>query len=340
LFSDLTGRVLTVKDDLSLELTEKGRILDLGRIQTEPDGSVSYYKKEKEENIFRKYNAWTVLEIIGTRVNKIIYETDTTVYTLTGIKTMNCKIWGIHELDRKLVIPLDLWRKEYKNTKMQRRLELFGHEWYGLLREHIDSDWFSEIGKYVAQRRKQTVVFPDKDRVFRVFGLEPEKVKVLVLGQDPYYNSLADGLAFSSNNPEVVPESLKNIFKEIESSLDTLILDPDPSLDRWHEQGVFLLNTCLTVEAGVPLSHSKIGWERFTTEVVRTINTFEKPVVYLLWGNHARGFAKYITNPMHKVIETVHPSPLSAHRGFLGSGCFVQCNEYLKQHGLTEIDWR
>lgn len=339
LLSDLGGRVLEIDENLSITLTEKGKLKHIGKLIAEPDGSVSYYKAEREENIFRKYNAWSVLEVIADRVDKVIYETDTTVYSISADRFMGLQRWGGYDLERKIIIPLDLWRKDYKDGKTKRRLELFGHEWYGLLREHIDSPWFAEIGKKVAQRRTETTVFPDKDKVFRVFGLSPVNMKVVVIGQDPYYNGLADGLAFSSNDPSVVPESLKNIFKEIEKSHDTLILDPDPRLDRWHQQGVFLMNTCLTVDAGVPLSHSKFGWERFTIEVIKTINTFDRPIVHLLWGNNARKYKQYLDNPNHLVLESVHPSPLSAHRGFFGNNHFVDANVFLKSKGIKPIDW-
>lgn len=156
----------------------------------------------------------------------------------------------------------------------------------------------------------------------------------------PYYNGLADGLAFSSLKPDVVPESLKNIFKEIEDDLNMLILEQNPTLDRWHQQGVFLLNTCLTVSAGMPLSHKDFGWERFTSRVIELISSFDQPIAFVLWGNHAKTFRSFIQNPKHLVIESAHPSPLSAKRGFFGSKPFSKVNDYLIQNKSQPIDWR
>ncbi len=340
--SDLSGRELRVNREGLLHLKEPDGVEKMvGQIYRDPIKGTVYHKREKEENIFRKFNAWTVLQIIGSRVNWIIYETDTTIYELESFWFMNCNLWGSHELEKKFVVPLDMWTKHYKEGKMKQRLNLFGLQWYTSLKEHIESPWFSEIGKKVNHARSTTTVFPEKDRVFRIFQtLSPQNVRVVILGQDPYYNGLADGFAFSSLKEDVVPESLKNIFKEIETDTGVLILDQNPNLERWVKQGVFLLNTCLTVNAGMPLSHKDFGWEKFTVEVIKSINDLNQPVAFILWGNHAKQFKKYLINHNHLVIESAHPSPLSASRGFFGSKPFSKVNEYLINNHQQPIDWR
>lgn len=338
--ADTGGRVLVIDDHGNIELTEDLVAKNIGRIYEDVTGAVVYSKKENDKNIFKKYNGWSVLEYIIRSVDVVRYESETCVYEIETVGYNHYPKWGTHELEKKIIIPLEYWKKTYKDTKIKRRLQLFGEEWYSILQNTISSDWFYEIGRKVNEYRARTVVYPEKDDVFKVFQLSPKKIKVVILGQDPYYNSLADGLAFSSNNPEVViPESLKNIFKEIESSHDTLLLNPDPNLERWHKQGVFLFNTCLTVNGGEPLSHKDIGWKRFSEEVINTINNFNQPIVYLLWGNHARSYKKLVTNPKHLVLEAVHPSPLSAHRGFFGCDHFRKANEFLRQNGSEQINW-
>lgn len=311
----------------------------IGKISMSECGMyLTYHKHENEENIFRKFNAWSVLDFIARKVDKIVYETSLFIYKVNS--SFEFDSWGYQELEKKMIIPLEKWEKQVKQSKISRRLELFGLEWYKLLQSAIDSDWFGEIGKKVAERRKITTVFPNKDDVFNAFKLPPSKVKVVVLGQDPYYNGLAHGYAFSSKDPEIIPESLKNIFKEIEDSLGHLLLNPNPNLQRWVDQGVFLYNTVLTVDAGVPNSHKQVGWYQFSEEVIKSINKMKQPIVFMLWGNNAKQFKKFLTNPKHLVLESVHPSPLSARNGFFGCNHFKLANEFLKSNNLTEIDWR
>lgn len=341
--SDTEGRCLKRGRNGSLTLTENTVDKYVGRVYVDPQGYLTYHKHEENEHIFRKYNAWTAMWSIAARVDKIIYETADTVYELATWNLMNCEVWKDKnggELGDKFIIPLSLWIKTPKEGKMKRRLELFGIEWYRLLQPVIESTPFFELGKKIADLREKKPVFPHKDNVFRAFSLPPSGIKVVILGSEPYYNGFADGYAFSSRDENYVPDSLKNIFKEIEDDTGILILDRNSNLQRWVDQGIFLFNTCLTVEAGSPRSHEHLGWDILTTEVIKALDNSPNPMVFILWGNNARDFKKYLTNPDHLILESAHPSPLSASKGFFGSKCFSKTNEYLTQHKLKPIDWR
>lgn len=182
-------------------------------------------------------------------------------------------------------------------------------------------------------------VYPPRDMIFNAFELTPyDKIKVVILGQDCYHGEgQAMGLSFSVPKNIKIPPSLRNIFKEIENEYG--IKRENGDLSDWAEQGVFLLNTHLTVLEGNPLSHKKIGWEMFTDEVIKYIELNDSPIVYLLWGNEAQKKERIITNPNHIVLKSVHPSPLSASRGFFGNNHFIGCNNYLRNNGIEEINW-
>jgi uracil-DNA glycosylase len=211
--------------------------------------------------------------------------------------------------------------------------------WDDLIKEELNKPYFQHLVEFLRIEDKTKTILPPKEDRLSCFKLTPfEEVKVVILGQDPYHNyQQAHGLAFSVKN-EPYPPSLRNIFKEL---IDDLKID-DPStgnLTSWAKQGVLLLNTCLTVEVHKPLSHKGAGWELFTEEVIRRVNEKEKPVVFILWGAHAQSYRKLIKNHHHLVIESVHPSPLSALRGFFGSKPFSRTNAFLVNQGLKPIDW-
>lgn len=338
--SDLNGSVLTLERNGGLKLTESRGTKFVGMVYVDPNKGLVYYKKEKNEHIYRKEDAWTIMRSIGSRVTTIIYETEDTVYELESYKLMECKTINHGEIDCKFVVPLSKWDRTLKEGRMKKRLEMFGIQWYNLLEPTLTSKFFLDLGNAVAEKRKQGTVFPDRDDVFKIFSLPPSGIKVVILGQDPYYNGVADGYAFSSKNNQQLPKSLENIFNEIETDLNTLVLDRDPNLQRWVNQGVFLLNTILTVQAGVPNSHAGLGWEKFTERVLTAISNLKQPIAFILWGNNAKSYKRFLTNPNHLVITSAHPSPLSAHKGFFGSKPFSKVNEYLIQRKIQPIDWR
>jgi uracil-DNA glycosylase len=192
----------------------------------------------------------------------------------------------------------------------------------------------------VSELYQGNIVYPNQSEIFRAFDLCPyDRVRVVLLGQDPYHGSdQANGLAFAVHSGIKIPPSLRNIFKEIQSDLGIIPIQ-DGDLSRWASQGVLLLNSTLTVSAGAPGSHSKIGWEEFTDAVIEKLSHDKEHLVFILWGNYARAKGARIDRSKHLVIESPHPSPFSARTGFFNSKPFSQTNTYLRYHGLKEIDF-
>lgn len=193
--------------------------------------------------------------------------------------------------------------------------------------------------KEIDEQRLTKTIYPPKEQVFRVFDLALEDIKVVILGQDPYHNpDQACGLSFSVNDGVALPKSLINIYKELH---DDLGIKPAKTgnLESWFKQGVFLLNAVLTVEKNSPASHSKMGWENFTDYIIENISEKNENVVFVLWGSYARSKNKLIDSSKHKIIESAHPSPLSAYRGFFGSKAFSQINSYLAENGRETINF-
>ncbi|QWQ38926.1 uracil-DNA glycosylase [Gemella sp. zg-570] len=191
----------------------------------------------------------------------------------------------------------------------------------------------------INKQRAKTTIFPPQNEVFKVFNLALEDIKVVILGQDPYHNdNQACGLSFSVKDGLPLPKSLINIYKELH---DDLAIAPRKSgnLEAWHKQGVFLLNSVLTVEKNKPASHSNLGWEDFTDYIIKEISNECNNIVFILWGGFARSKKKLIDVKKHYIIESAHPSPLSAYRGFFGSKPFSKTNEFLKSVNKEEIKW-
>ncbi len=211
--------------------------------------------------------------------------------------------------------------------------------WDMFINEALKKPYFQELVEFLKYEDSHHVVLPPKEKRLSCFKLTPyEDIKVVIIGQDPYHNiNQAHGLAFSVENNQY-PPSLKNIYKELVSDLD-IAYPKTGNLTYWAKQGVLLLNTVLTVRLHEPLSHQKKGWETFTLEAVKKVNEKNEMVVFILWGNHAKSFMKYIDLHKHKVITSAHPSPLSASRGFFGSKPFSKTNQYLSNAGLEPIDW-
>lgn len=216
---------------------------------------------------------------------------------------------------------------------------MIGNDWDNVLADEYKKDYFLNIKRIVREEYNEKTIFPPANKVFDAFRMTSFKdTRVVILGQDPYHGvGEANGLCFSVNRGIKAPPSLKNIYKELYSDLGTLRTDTD--LSDWAKSGVLLLNSVLTVEKDKPASHRFIGWEEFTDNVIKKLNDKEEPVVFILWGNFAKGKAKYITNSRHLVISSSHPSPFSVNYGFFGSRPFSRTNEFLKKNGLMEIEW-
>ena len=215
--------------------------------------------------------------------------------------------------------------------------------WRRQLQEEFDKPYFEHLVGFVKEEYARYTVFPPGSRIFHAYNTCPfEKVKVVVLGQDPYHEpGQANGLAFSVNPGVKLPPSLRNIFAELQSDCD--ITPPDSGdLTAWAKQGVFLLNSSLTVEAGKAASHKDFGWQTFTDAVVQRLAALPQPVAFVLWGAHAQKKAVIAARSPYPrlVLQAPHPSPLSAYRGFFGSRPFSQINAFLAQHGQKQIDWQ
>lgn len=212
--------------------------------------------------------------------------------------------------------------------------------WKKLLEEEFAKPYFQELREKVRAAYFKKKVFPPPTKMLRAFDMvAPEEVKVVILGQDPYHTpGVADGLAFSSLPENPIPPSLLNMFKEIEAEFGVTCART-PDLTRWAEQGVLLLNASLTVESGKANSHIAFGWHTFTDAVIRIISRDCEHVVFLLWGNYARQKRELIDASKHLILESAHPSPLSASKGFFGNGHFKKANAYLKARGRAEITW-
>ena len=217
---------------------------------------------------------------------------------------------------------------------------MIGNDWDLVLKKEFESDYFKKIEEFTNNEYATRTIYPPKEDVFNAFKFTPpSNVKVVILGQDPYHEEgQAHGLAFSTPEGRPIPRSLKNIFKEINSEYDYPIPESG-CLESWACEGVFLLNTVLTVEDGNANSHSKCGWQTFTDNVIKILNEQTQPIVFMLWGKQAEKKKELITNSNHLVLITSHPSPFSARRGFFGCNHFKLANEFLKENKIEEIDW-
>lgn len=214
------------------------------------------------------------------------------------------------------------------------------NDWSKALSDKFQIEYKRELFSWLENEYASKTIFPPKDKIFNALNLTPIKnVKVVIIGQDPYHvYGQADGLAFSCHNGTPQP-SLKNIFKEIHDDLG-IEMSGNTNLTHWAEQGVLLLNTSLTVVEHMPASHSNELWHTFTREVVKILNQLNQPIVFMLWGNHAKSFLPLLNNPNHLILQSAHPSPFSAYNGFFGCKHFSKCNEFLTKHNLTPIDWK
>jgi uracil-DNA glycosylase len=213
------------------------------------------------------------------------------------------------------------------------------NDWNYYLKDEINKDYFKNLISTIDNERKSLTIYPKSDDVFNAFKLTTfNNIKVVIIGQDPYYKpNQANGLAFSVNSGEKLPKSLKNIFLELKDDLHIDFHDGD--LSSWAKQGVLLLNTSLTVIKDKPNSHKSLGWQTFTKKVIQVINDNKNGVVFILWGDNAKSYKEFIDLSKNKIIESSHPSPLSAYRGFFGSKPFSKTNELLKNANKTTIDW-
>ena len=215
------------------------------------------------------------------------------------------------------------------------------NDWYKKLEPELKKAYFKTLNEFIEIEYANKACYPELSNVFKAFELCTfQNTSVIILGQDPYHGyGQANGLAFSVNNGQKIPPSLRNIYKELHADLGILPCTHG-DLSLWAEQGVLLLNTTLTVEEAKPTSHQKKGWEEFTDSVIKTISEQKKNCVFVLWGAHAQSKKVLINDECHLILESVHPSPLSASRGFFGSKPFSKVNDYLEIHNKKTINWQ
>ncbi|MBE6342048.1 MAG: uracil-DNA glycosylase [Lentimicrobiaceae bacterium] len=213
-------------------------------------------------------------------------------------------------------------------------------KWYEVLKNEFEQAYFIEIKNFLIEEKRRHIVFPPSPLIFNAFNLTPfDNVKVVILGQDPYHNDgQAHGLAFSVPDGIQKPPSLQNIFKELNQDLN-IPIPMNGNLEKWAKEGVLLLNASLTVRAHEAASHAKIGWQRFTDAAIKALSDKKQNLVFILWGNYAIAKENLIDHNKHLILKTVHPSPLSASRGFFGCHHFSKTNEYLINHNIKPIDW-
>ena len=211
--------------------------------------------------------------------------------------------------------------------------------WHDFLQSEFAKPYFQELSRFLHTAYAERTIFPPKTQVFRAFTTDLNSVKVVILGQDPYHTpGMAHGLAFSVPSTQPLPPSLKNIYQEIDNDLGQHA-NPSGDLSNWQKQGVLLLNNALTVEAHQAGSHRGKGWETFTEAVICYLNDQRPHLVFLLWGRDARSKKPLIDTDRHLVLESAHPSPLSAHHGFFGNHHFSRANQFLREQGMDEIIW-
>lgn len=245
--------------------------------------------------------------------------------------------------EKQLFVPLEEIEK-YKVELEEdiNRRNLLGDSWFNEVRAEFHKPYWTKLGQEVYRRRQITRVYPEKEDVFKAFKLTPyNEVKVVIIGQDPYHNGVADGLAFSSKDDLKMPPSLAKMYEAIEQDHRFgLYLGQNTSLEYWAEQGVLLLNTCLTVEEGNPNSHHGLGWEFFIERVLDVLKHHNHDLVFMLWGNNAKLLRHRVEDGRHLILEAEHPvMGAKEHRKWEHKECFKKCNVFLESKGYGEIDW-
>lgn len=215
------------------------------------------------------------------------------------------------------------------------------NQWLSVLKDEFKKDYYAKLFEFVKAEYATRQIFPPSEEIFNAFHFtDYDKVKVVILGQDPYHNDgQAHGLCFSVKPGVEAPPSLVNIYQELKSDVGCYIPN-NGYLEKWARQGVLMLNTVLTVRAHEANSHRGKGWEQFTDAAIAALNKQDNPIVFILWGKPAQMKKSMLNNPNHLILEAPHPSPLSAYRGFFGSKPFSKTNEFLTAHGLDPIDWQ
>lgn len=351
--SDEDGNILEVDDwgRLVLKLKDATRDRVVGFICTKEDDSdfVILMKKEQEEHIYRRRLAWTIPEAVYNVIDALSITSDRGSYYVEKSWLRPGDVYrekgGGGKLEQKVSIPIRFMAAKYDNEFEDAISQQMGYEWWLIMREEFKQKYIHDIVAFLREERKKRVIYPHGNEVFAAFHETPFlDVKVCIVGQDPYPNESAHGLSFSiREGVSAFNPSLKNIFQELRTDLG--IERTNTNLTDWAHQGIMLLNTCLTVEAGKPASHDKIGWQEFTTRALQALAGRTKthnglPVLFVLWGNNARGLVPHLraAGATH-IFESAHPSPMSADRGFFGTKPFTAIQNHIIQHYKTDFQW-
>ena len=215
------------------------------------------------------------------------------------------------------------------------------YDWKQFLQQEMDKPYYKNLVSFLKEELKNKTIFPKNENWFNALSISPEKIKVIIIGQDPYHgDNQAHGYSFSVQRGVRIPPSLSNIYQEIENEYGYKMSTKNGDLTPWAEQGVMLLNAVLTVEKSKPASHQGKGWEIFTDEIIKQLSNNFEHKVFMLWGAFAQGKKELVDTTKHLVLTSPHPSPFSVHRGFFGNGHFAKANAYLKEHNQSEIDWK
>jgi uracil-DNA glycosylase len=317
----------------------------------------SFIKNEKFGDLLRKYQAWTIYEDVLPICDEIIFkvseengtpQNDVFTFRIPTAEIIKKAPRYIKDQTgfKKVILPISWFETTCSNPAHHKKILQLGAEWFFKLRDEFRKDYMKNLSSFLQKERATSTIYPSSPDVFRALRITPySEVNVVILGQDPYHNGLADGLAFSSLNEFKTPKSLENIFKEIEDDIyGGLMLDRDVQLSRWSSQGVLLINTCLTVREGEAFSHNGQGWEQFTGEIIKSLYEVKRPIVWMLWGKAAQeSFDNVIAaygqiNDSHLVLRAAHPSPFSASK-FFGCKHFSKCNTFLASKGVNTIAW-
>lgn len=338
---DTYGNKISLNDRcVALYHPSLGRVTGLGKITVDDNGKIICTKEEDESQIFRKDNSWSINKLLLERVDAIIYITKLRKYTISRTRALANGVTRMYNQEEKCYVPLEHWKTAFHDERMDKRILAFGEDWATKLKGQFEMDYFTNLSRFVGSERKRTTIYPAKEDVFKAFKLTRfNDVKVIVIGQDPYFNGVADGLAFSAKDAPRVPASLGIIHKELEAADGKLrVLNND--LSKWAVQGVMLLNTILTVEHDKPRSHAGKGWEYFTNYVISLLNQHPLPCVFILWGKDVKEYKSKIDTRYHLVLEGAHPAAEArGYGGFLGGDYFNKANAFLRENGRPEIKW-
>lgn len=342
------GTRLMVDDDnnVLLQQPNENYARHIGTLFQDPrfGNRLTYAKREDEEGLFRKLFAWSFPDIVlripeikalMVQTNRYEYLIPTDLARATQ-RTFHFKDTGT---ERKVYIPLRHFIALGMTERQQQLLNVLHHEWLWWLEKEFSKKYMQQLSKQIREARQTTTVIPRAERVFHAYNNTPfSTVKVVIIGDEPYsHEDVADGLAFSSAKEGYCPVPLRNIFHELHLEYGYVHNSSHYRLQRWTQQGVLLLNTALTTEHNKPQSHQSIGWEKFIVATIQALNHSESPIVYLLWGDHARQLRPFIRGSNHVVYMSAHPS--QGDNGFFNNWHFRNANTFLIDKGLAPVEW-